>query len=738
MLPVEVGRQPRLQQVALGRAQREAAPPAPPEVQQAHRVYGTLIAVICVLAPLVAASQPLVQSISGSRKNILSCYKQQLMLVPYLVYVILVSVITPLEKGALLCIDYVSRLSEPVRQKILVVGGTSGLGKALVRELSTWHAVEWTSGPRSGGIDLRTEAGISAVLRKVPEVDLVVLNAGVHSRSIDDNYLTNLSAPLRIVRHVAMHSKRTKVVYVGSRAARFASNTIGRLYATDNSYGISKLMMTSVMVQLITKGKIQGLVWAPPAMKTGIRSSSQVEPNSKVWDHAKWMAKIVGALDHVSEYPVWEYGFPCSWRPDVDRALRWLKQNYKVNRGFLLGSWLAETSSNYAGQVSLSCAAATSLPRSMSSASRRDSSDSCIEFPSCRSEALHLIQRGYRIVGAMHSYDPSHFTGTKFFSLVDCERTLKLEGTELVVGAGVSIYTAVHYAEKRGRTLYCVGSHGSQSLVAALAMGTHGDARTMPTMAEAITAMEMSDPVQPRWINDESTLRLQRVLPSGVVWTVRLQTMPLHQPCVIQRWFSRALPVHQLAMSDFAKANRLAGGWMIHTVDYVPPSQYIQHKKPEEVSVFPMTIGYYWEDILRRIAKTLKPLVALSPRKMCTSATISTSVRYSGSSTPIEKMIGDLAHDVDHLMNSEFAVDIMHAESVIRIMDAIWKKYPTMEYKIRFGGRTDRAVHALNYGRDTLFVDVHFPRRIADKLPTDIFRSLPDPRVHMGKLQPRS
>ena len=37
VLPVEVARQPRLQQVALGRAQREAAPQAPPEVQQAHR-----------------------------------------------------------------------------------------------------------------------------------------------------------------------------------------------------------------------------------------------------------------------------------------------------------------------------------------------------------------------------------------------------------------------------------------------------------------------------------------------------------------------------------------------------------------------------------------------------------------------------------------------------------------------------------------------------------------------------
>ena len=618
---------------------------------------------------------------------------------------------------------------------IYVTGGSSGIGKELVEYLNPICNVSFCSGPRTpGGVDLSTEMGVRKVISDIDEIkpDTVILNAGCHSPDIDINFLVNLSAPLRIVRHLCMHYPDTKVIYIGSRASRFYDNIIGTLNPYDNSYGCAKYMMTAIMFAQKTLSNYA--VWAPPALPTSVRSkkklSNNKQTNKKIREHAKLLGiKVLNNIDHM----YWEYERPTTWRPNVKYALSWLHREYKVNGSFLLGKWLG-INDNYSGNVNIS---------------------TDISFPNSESSLLEILRqnKNLEIIGSGHSYNPQMFDSTKkFVNLCDACTELKFikKTNEIIVGSGVSVFSVSKYLKSLNRTLQASGSHGSQSFVAALITGTHGHAKTGATMATSIVAMKVytyNDDVI--WITDEETLcncRVMSLNPENrfrAVLAVKVRTFSTEQSCKLTQKVVniRDVDINMMNEHDFSKISLLPGRtkMMVSVVDYEEKNK---NGNTIDTSSFP-TAGRHGINNLIKIFIKIVPKFFLSKFvpsvKTTFSDNIDTSIIYNGTSTSFTRWVADITQRQPHL-NSEFAVDAKDFSKIHSVLSHYNNSYyhKIFEYRYRYSDSNTNAVHALDYKRPTVFVDIHV---INTKLIDEVYKKFKevceyDIRVHMSKIQP--
>jgi hypothetical protein len=521
------------------------------------------------------------------------------------------------------------------------------------------------------------------------EYDVIVISAGAHSDDAAVNYHVNLYAQLRILRSIWKLNTVATVVVIGSRAARLCSNAVGSWNPTANSYGHAKWLVTGLVQFLAARSTTtRYLVWAPPKMPTNVRSPihTATELDPKVLDHA---AVLVGALESLDTIPrkhcVWEYGRPIDWRADTGAVLLWLRRNYTVN-GMHLLQFL--TTRNFVGNTRLSD----------------------IAFPTTRSDVItRVYDQGARVVGSLHSYNPSVFLGRSHLCLVDLETELTLDGTTLTVGAGRSINQTLMYLESRGRTLLGVGSHGSQSLVAACVTGTHGHGKVHATMGDAIVAMLVSSPEarEPHWVTRH--LPYLRVLSADhrtIVWAVRIATMELSPAC-IETVVSRTVDVEELLLNDHAKVVPLFGLrlYLITTVNQIGGS--IEASQPSLTPHVQFRGGAMSFVVGTIVRPFVKAYLKVNPTSSTVQGTMTAAVRHHGKTSEFQLWASaEMSTRQPDWLNRELAVDSSCFEAVEVALSRLGPKSLYWYYRLAGPSTT---VRALNFGRPTVFVDLHSP-----------------------------
>ena len=609
--------------------------------------------------------------------------------------------------------------SEPAEEgRWLVLGGSSGVGKALCSVLDD---VTFTSGPRSSEscehkVDITTDQGIDYVCKMIEgsHYNVLVLCTGVHSSSPAKNYNVNLFAPLRILRHIVMNTdvqnRPDKIVVLGSRAARFCSNWIGGVNPNENSYGHSKMLLTSLVQHLAKDDPGRYMVWSPPRLPTNIKATtnhtlSNNTIHTKVLQHAISMRNVILNNNHRHDALLWEYGVPISWR--APSSLVDIQKIYTVNGMHLLGFI---TNTNFCGNAV--------VPN--------------IRFPKHREDVIDAVfKRGARIVGSAHSYNSKLFENVpEWYCLVDLEKTLTLTKKHLMCGAGVSINQALLHMEGLGRTFHTTGSHGSQSVVGAAITGTHGHAKQFGTMADTIMAMEIStmDNPQPHWVTDEDTLRELRVMKTSpdklIVWTVKLNTMNLYIPSTVNTSFTTNISLDELFEADYAKAIPLmkSGIWMTTCIsksqnhgddDDEQPAQCGESCNvvsiPSEIDMLGYR-GYLATSFTRKI---LKNVISGFIRTVCAHKRgenalidkLTAKVRHKGSTSEAKQWIAYHCMQEGNILNTEIFIDRCDFDTVHLALSKM--KFANLYYYYRFLGASTKSIHALNYQRDVVCIDLH-------------------------------
>jgi L-gulono-1,4-lactone dehydrogenase len=417
-------------------------------------------------------------------------------------------------------------------RRVIVTGGSSGIGRALADELSLRGADVIVASRRPAGphehrpLDLTSKASVARfakdLLREGRPIDALVLNAGVHVpwkdvRTADGdelhwqvNYLANFMLA-ELLLPLSLESELKSVVYVASEAHRLASVPAGALlgfwrrYAESKEAGITffrrfQQLHSELSVRVVSPGYVSSDVhahkgavakhleraWSKPrhprvAAREILRCVEPGSPRVLYWDRGTPRDPSERCLDDARADALWT------------SSLEAVRRHMPVARA-------PERIVNYARNVNALVPA--------------------IERPANVEELAAVVARAagegrsVKLVGARHSYNDSFCSTGSLISLEHLHRVLRFdpEARTITCEAGMSIGAVCQYLDDRGFALRYSGNFGKQSLAGALATGTHGYGRDGGVMSELVRgATLMTADGELRRVTDERDLRSLRL-----------------------------------------------------------------------------------------------------------------------------------------------------------------------------------------------------------------------------------
>lgn len=169
-------------------------------------------------------------------------------------------------------------------KKILITGTSSGIGKNLGQELSKYHTIYWISRNTSHLEiqeflwDINDENFLHEIYKNIPQIDYLILNAGVwyfdhfenislneHKEIIQTNLLANI-----IFTHIFSKKITSGIIFIWS----ISSKKSGKFWA---SYAASKFWLRGFAMNLKNEFKQAIHIINPKVVKTNFHQNSKIE-----------------------------------------------------------------------------------------------------------------------------------------------------------------------------------------------------------------------------------------------------------------------------------------------------------------------------------------------------------------------------------------------------------------------------------------------------------------------------
>lgn len=641
------------------------------------------------------------------------------------------------------------RLTAPLTLRdrfVVVTGGSSGIGRALVDQLAAAGASVLVGSRRPvfgrfehRPLDLASKASVaefaSGLVRDGRPIDMLILNAGVHVpwkklTTVDDqelhwqvNYLSNFLLTHQLL-ELCRRSALKRVVYVASEAHRLAALPGAPLLGFWYRYARSKEAAVTFFLRLSElHPELQVRIVSPGYVSSEIhRNKSRLSARlERAWSRPR--APQAAARELLSCFEpktgasvYWDRGSPrapgrrCT---DAARAESLWQASLEQLRDLLPDARAPQLISNYAGTF-----------RAFGPA---------IDRPTTADELAAVVKgaadegRNVRIVGRRHSYNDSFHSRTCMVSLEHLDRVVRFDperGT-ITCQAGISIGALCEYLDERGFALRYCGNFGQQTLAGALATGTHGFGRAGGVMSELVLSVTLLLP-DGRLIHtsDERDLRALR-LSLGALGAVVELTLAIERsgPC---RYEVACLPREEFALrlDELARANEylrfVPHPFAARSVMYVTINRLPDGAPTQEAP--------YINDCRAGAAGLLVPWLRMPAVRAMLGGALSLSRRGYALQVPFSALLfvrsgvirrhvglaraGQLALERHDWLNMELAIPREKYSEFERLfaqesprLSRLSRSQPY--YTCRVVGAAANVLLAPNYDRDVVFCDIH-------------------------------
>ena len=401
-------------------------------------------------------------------------------------------------------------------RRVVLTGGSSGLGLAMARELHR-RGAEVVVGSRRPvpaplvhrPLDLASRTSTRdfahGLMRDGRPIDLLVLNAGVHVpwrtvRTGDGeelhwqvNYLSNFVLT-HLLEPLCARSELRRLVYVASEAHRLASLPGARLLGFWRRYASSKEAAVTFFLSFARlHPELTVRVVSPGYVDTPIHGgkSRMAKRVERAWSHPRPSALVASEILRTALAP------PVDGDGYWDRGRARAPSARCLDDGRIEALWRASVASvgdlvpslqplerivNYAGNV-----------RELGPAIQRPATlDALADVVRVASASGLPI----RVVGKCHSYNDAFLSRGRMISVERLDRVVDFDperGTVTAQG-GITIGVLCRWLDERGYALRFSGNFGEQTLAGALATGTHGYGRDGGVMGELVRGMAIMLP----------------------------------------------------------------------------------------------------------------------------------------------------------------------------------------------------------------------------------------------------
>ena len=649
---------------------------------------------------------------------------------------------------------------------VLVTGCNSGLGNAIAKRVLrtgarllftcrtdtkvTETAEEFQRAFPGGWIrgrtlDLSELAGVDRFCKGLQSdgicADYLILNAGVHvpfsKRLTDDGFelhhQVNFLSAARLFLRLSEEGRQPlrQVVYVSSDAhkmghlppifplsfwARYAKS---KLRATT-FFQAARPLFPETVISVLSPGNVDTAVhrhkhWLVKRLRDVCSGAQPAE------DAAEDLLQAAFASGKPELY--WNRGKTTTSSPrcsaDDLRLAVW-----REGTGGLLMEWaLTQVLENHARTMS-----------QLAPAVRSPSSDR--EVAGLVREAMRR-RKTVRVVGSRHSYNDCFYSSSVLISLEKLTgigsigADSEFGGPTITVGAGVTVQELCDHLDSHGYALPYAGNSGAQTVVGAAITGTHGYCREGGVMAELIVGLSVvTGTGEVVSITDEAELRGFRVsLGSlGIVTSVTLAVQPKGH---LVRYSAETLGKKEFIEGllratreneyfRFLRSRFHPEQYSVVTINRTTETsspenlervRYLDQTSPPRllVAVLRFFLGSTFVHVLFR--RLPAPRLTLS-----FVAEFSTLLFVNAGIVNEWHWLARLLYQVwnnDRTRNMEIAIRPRDFERFLHVFEPLSEAYRTHKGRFetyftgRYVGGSRKALLAPNYGRDTLFIDVH-------------------------------